>query len=401
MDIFWFGVLNGSAISFITVYFARIGGTGSQVGLLGAMPAIVAILFTIPAGIWLQKGKTNQKVVTASFFHRIFYLLWVPIPVLFVNSLQIELLLFITFIMSFPGTLLQVGFNALFAESVPGKWRGYVAGVRNAFLAITTIVISLLCGQLLINIAFPLNYQIVFGIGFIGAILSSVHLLLLIKQLRKIHEINTEPDSVYPLNLKTNSNIKDLFFSYRFQMPEIKENWQFYKLMLLLFIFHIAQYICIPVFPVFWVNNLKLSDNLISIGNGVFFVTVFLGSTQISKLSNRYGNRNIVGIGAMLMAFYPAIMAFSKGPFPFFVASLIGGFAWALVGGLLVNYLLEKIPEENRPPYLSLYNLIFYSAVLIGSLSGPEIVKLIGLPVALILFSFLRLGAGAAIIWKG
>lgn len=72
MDILWFGVLNGSAISFITVYFARIGGTGYQIGLLGALPAIVAIVFTIPAGIWLQKGEANQKVVAASFIHRIF-----------------------------------------------------------------------------------------------------------------------------------------------------------------------------------------------------------------------------------------------------------------------------------------------------------------------------------------
>lgn len=157
----------------------------------------------------------------------------------------------------------------------------------------------------------------------------------------------------------------------------------------------------IPVFPVFWVNNLKLTDSLISIGNGVFFVTVFLGSMQIAKLSNRYGNRKMVGTGALLMAFYPAIMAFSEGPFLYFVASLIGGFAWALVGGLLVNYLLEKIPEENRPPFLSLYNLIFYTAVLIGSLSGPEIAKIVGLPVALLIFSFLRLSAGAAIFWKG
>jgi hypothetical protein len=103
----------------------------------------------------------------------------------------------------------------------------------------------------------------------------------------------------------------------------------------------------------------------------------------------------------MLMAVYPGIMAFSKGVALYMVASLGGGLAWAFVGGLLVNYLLEKIPEQNRPPYLAIYYLIFYDAVLIGSLAGPEIGKLVGLPVALLIFGLLRLSAGAAIIWKG
>ena len=150
----WFGVLNGSSISFITIYFARIQGTGTQIGLLGALPAIVALIFTLPVGTWLQYGNTNLKVINASFIHRIFYLLWVPIPLLFLKQTQIELLLIITFIMSFPGTILQVGFNSLFAESVPANLRGYVAGVRNALFAIVSILATLISGQILNEVKF-------------------------------------------------------------------------------------------------------------------------------------------------------------------------------------------------------------------------------------------------------
>jgi hypothetical protein len=128
MDILWFGILNGSSISFITIYFARISATGTQIGLLGALPAIVALIFTLPVGTWLQNGNSDLKVINASFVHRIFYLLWVPVPLLFIDKTQIELLLLITFVMSVPGTILQVGFNSLFAESVPINLRGYVAG---------------------------------------------------------------------------------------------------------------------------------------------------------------------------------------------------------------------------------------------------------------------------------
>ena len=384
MDILWFGILNGSSISFITIYFARISATGTQIGLLGALPAIVALIFTLPVGTWLQHGNSDLKVINASFVHRIFYLLWVPVPLLFIDKTQIELLLLITFVMSVPGTILQVGFNSLFAESVPINLRGYVAGVRNALFAIVTILATLMSGQILIRLIFPINYQIVFGIGFIGAMMSSVHLWLLIRR-RKDLQNSTEKsnDLVIKTGKKRNYFIR-LVSLYRFKWPKFIENRHFYTVMGLLFVFHIAQYLCIPVFPVFWVNNLHLSDSIISLGTGAFFVTVFLGSTQISKLSTKYGNKTIVGIGAMLMAIYPGIMAISNGVVLYMVASLGGGLAWAFVGGLLVNYLLEKIPEQNRPPYLAIYYLIFYAAVLIGSLAGPEIGKLVGLPVALL-----------------
>lgn len=399
LDILWFGVLNGSSISFITVYFARIGGSGSQIGFLGALPAIVAILFTVPAGIWLQKGDANRKVVIASFVHRVFYLVWIPIPFLFTNSLEIQLFLIVTFLMSIPGTILQVGFNGLFADTVPTEWRGHVAGVRNALLAVATIISSLICGQLLIKIPFPVNYQVVFAMGFTGAMLSSIHLLLLIRQYGKIsinRPINNESSNIRDDKF-TSRRIKPAFIDW----PKINNNPHFYKIMMLLFFFHLAQYMCVPVFPIFWVKYLKLTDNLISLGNGVLFVTVFLGSLQISKLSKKHGNKKIVGIGGLMMALYPGIMAFSKGPFLYFVASMVAGFAWSLAGGLLVNYLLEKIPEKNRAPYLSLYNLFFFSAVLLGSLFGPVFGDLIGITNALILFAVLRLAAGAAILWKG
>jgi MFS family permease len=401
MDVLWFGILNGSSISFITIYFARISATGTQIGLLGALPAIVALIFTLPVGTWLQHGNSDRKVINASFIHRIFYLLWVPIPLLFIDKVQIELLLSITFIMSIPGTILQVGFNSIFAESVPINLRGYVAGVRNALFAIVTILATLISGQILIKLVFPINYQVVFGIGFIGAMMSSVHLWLLIHRRKDLQNSTEKSGEVLRRTKKKRSYFFRLVSLYRFKWPEIKENRHFYTVMGLLFFFHIAQYLCIPVFPVFWVNNLHLSDNIISLGTGAFFVTVFLGSTQISKLSIKHGNKAIVGIGAMLMALYPGIMAFSNGIVLYMVASLIGGLAWAFVGGLLVNYLLEKIPEQNRPTYLAIYYLIFYAAVLIGSLAGPEIGKIIGIPTALFIFGLLRLSAGAAIIWRG
>ena len=54
-------------------------------------------------------------------------------------------------------------------------WRGHVAGVRNAMLALTSTITTLGCGYLLTHIAFPTGYQWVFGIGALGALFSTIH----------------------------------------------------------------------------------------------------------------------------------------------------------------------------------------------------------------------------------
>ena len=168
-DIFWFGVLSGSTMAFVSIFAARLGATGLQIGLLAAGPALVNLLFSLPAGSWLD----GQPLVRASFWsamlHRLGYLALIGLPCLMGSSGQILALVLITLLMSLPGTTLAIGFNALFAEVVPEEWRAEVVGKRNAILAVSMTVSTLLSGKLLDRFAFPLNYQIVFGLGAVGA----------------------------------------------------------------------------------------------------------------------------------------------------------------------------------------------------------------------------------------
>ncbi len=78
--------------------------------------------------------------------------------------------------MAVAGTVLAIAFNAMFAEVLPPEWRAHAVGRRNIILAISITLGTLLCGQILDRLIFPYNYQIVFLIGAVAAILSSHHL---------------------------------------------------------------------------------------------------------------------------------------------------------------------------------------------------------------------------------
>jgi MFS family permease len=157
----------------------------------------------------------------------------------------------------------------------------------------------------------------------------------------------------------------------------------------------------IPVFPLFQVNYLKFSDEFISLGSSVFNMAVFLGSTQLERLSKRLGNKRAVGIGILALAFYPGIMSQTQGIGVFLLASVVGGLAWSMVGGAIYNYLMEHVPMHNSPPYFAFYNMALNAAILIGSLLGPLIVAQIGFVPALIAMAVGRFLSGAAILKWG
>ena len=178
-DIGWYGVLAGSSINFLNIYAARLGANGFEIGLLTAMGAIMSLTLAIPAGHWIETRPVGKAVFWSSVIYRVGFLLWIPLPWLFGNSGQIWALIILALLMAIPLTPLSVGFNALFASSVPNEYRAHVAGIRNVVLSITYMISCVGSGYLLNQLAFPIGYQIVFGIGFFGAMMSSLHLYLI------------------------------------------------------------------------------------------------------------------------------------------------------------------------------------------------------------------------------
>ena len=391
LDIGWFGVLSGSAVNFINVYATRLGATGFQIGLIGAVSAVVSLFIAIPAGRWIEKRNTGRAVFRASVVYRLGFFLWILLPWLFSNEIQIWALILLTFLMAIPLTPLAVGFSALFAEAVPTDWRAHVAGVRNIVLSIAFMASSLISGYILKEVPFPIGYQIVFGIGAFGAAMSSLHLYFIKPLQTASPALPTQPKA---------DSVKSGSSPFKALRLDIWKT-HYRNVLLGLFAFHFAQYLAIPIFPIYNVRILELNDNQIGIGTALFYLTVLLGSTQLRKMVHKLGHKNLTGWSVASMAAYPLILSVSTEVWHFYAVSLIGGLSFAMVSGSYANYMLEHIPANDRPTHLAWYNIILNAAVLIGSLAGPVIADQIGLSQALVLIAVLRFFSGLSILKMG
>ncbi|HEY9089182.1 MAG TPA: MFS transporter [Anaerolineaceae bacterium] len=390
-DVAWYGVLNGSTISFLTIYATRQGASEMQLGLINAIPAVINLLFAIPVAAWLSRRSMRRGVFLSAVAYRFFYLLLIPLPALLLPAAEVWIVIGITLLMAVPGTALQVGFNSLFAEAVPIEWRGHVTGIRNALLAFSTTVSTLLCGYMLAKIQFPFGYHVVFALGFLGGLMSTIYLA-------RVRPVNNYPGQMNtPGAIAVKQSALRGWVQRNFPVHVLRGSYG--VVMLLFFLFHYGQYVAIPVFPIFSVNELRLNDQVISIGTGLFNVATFFGSLQLAKVVRRLGNKRVMVIGASMLGIYPFLFALAHGIGLFLLASLVGGLTWALVGGAMFNFLLEKVPDENRAPYLAVYTLVLNAAVLIGSFSGPALAQWVGLRPAMIAFALVRWGAAVA-FWR-
>jgi MFS family permease len=260
--------------------------------------------------------------------------------------------------------------------------------------AIAYMLTSLIAGYILKNTEFPGGYQVIFVIGAFGAAMSSYHIYH-VKPL--LDEMIAPPSAPIPVSEPKPVPPRGMTAALRLDVWQS----QFKNVLLALFIFHFAHYLSNPLYPIFNVRVLNLNDSHLGNGTALYYLSVLIASTQLGRIVHRFGNKRVTGWGVAGMATYPIMLAFAHNVWQFYVLSFIGGFLFALVNGAYANYMLERIPPDDRPSHLAWYTIMFNFAVLASSLIGPVAADAIGLIPALVAFGVARILAGLFLLKWG
>jgi MFS family permease len=407
LDILYWGILGGSFISFLGIYLARIGASSFQISLLSAGPALVNLLISLPAGKWLENRSYIKAAFITSILHRTGYVLILLGMLFFVEQIHTPIIISITVIMSIPGAVLMIAFNAMFAEIIPPERRGLVVGRRNALLAVSMTSGALISGQLLERISFPQNYQIVFGIGILGGILSCYEIGKIRWEAgRKTPAGNSRPilDPGRPgwVGLPfARRHIPGMRFLTRgVELLNFENVRKDFKIFLgAMFFYYITQNLVVPLFPIYSVDVMGLSDQNISLGTAFFQVAVFFTSLQLGRVSDRIGHYRLMVVSILGYAAFPLFIGLSPTVTAYMAGAAVGGIGWGFLGGAVANRLMERVPEVDRALHMALFNIIVNLGVLTGAMLGPLLSDYTGLQAAILIGGTLRL-LTSLVLWR-
>jgi predicted MFS family arabinose efflux permease len=166
-------------------------------------------------------------------------------------------------------------------------------------------------------------------------------------------------------------------------------------------LFYAFQTLPAPLFPLAFVRELRMTDGEISLGTALYHGAVLAASTQLGPLTKRWGHRRMLIAGALVYSVYPAFIGAAHDATLYWIASAIGGVTWALAGASLVNRLMERVPQDDLPAHMALYNIALNLGLLGGSLLGPQFASWLGLRQALWLSAGLRMLSGVLFMMWG
>ena len=393
-DIGVWGFYVGSTIVFLPVYAARAGATPYEIGLLNALPALVALFSSAPMGMLVRSISPRKIVLLAGFFGRGGLLVYALIPWLAPADYQVEALLWAAVLLALPNTLVAICFGPFFLASCPSDWRGSVVAARIAIMSVLQFATTLLCGQILsgtffhIHIPFPLNYQLVFFIGFAGAF-ATLYMIYHVTEIEAPPPAPAAPAMAGPAG------------RLRALLPVLDGAGKHYLwVALLMFSLNFTGFMTVPLVPDFLVHTLKLGDGIISVGSAVSSLIVFLISLFVARLARRTGNRRASVGGIILISAQFVILSQAHAPGLYLLSMVLGGIANGILASALYNYQLDVLPPADRTVWSSWNSMLGNGAALLGSIAGPAFAALTGTPQALLFLALARLVIGVVIwIW--
>ncbi len=386
-DLVWLGITTAVG-TYTNVYAIRLGASKHLLGLKASVPSLITLILRLPAAQWMERTDDRQRLIVRSLlaaraiYFAIFLLPWLNRLPLLRDIPPAYVLVGLVLLMNVPNAISAAGWDAFFADVVPEQLRARVIGTRNMMTHLAMLLLVPLIGAFLEWVSFPLNYQLVYLMAFIGAMGSVWH----------VHRIRVPPTAAASRRRTrgiTWREVRDIF----------RGNREFTILVAGIFVYQWAVNLAAPLFSVYYVQVLGASESWIGLRTTIASIVSILAFRFWPPQLERYGEQSVLRIVTPLTVLFPLLTGLTGTLTPhLFIVAIPRLFASA---AMLARYnlLLRISPDDRRPTYIALYAILFHSAATVAPMVGVWLSDLIGLRNVFFVAAGLRLLA-SVFYWK-
>ncbi|MCD6286069.1 MAG: MFS transporter [Anaerolineae bacterium] len=359
------GLMMGGIFSFLAVFLVRLGATTLQTSLLTSLPAIVMVISSLPSGAFIQKQRDLVRLTNiVRLFHRGSILLVALLPS-FVHEHLIEVIIFLWTVKAITNAMLESSWMAVVAEVIPARRRASVNGMRWTVMGITTALAGALFGTMLDTIAFPLNYQIVFIISFLGGATGMVFW-------GKIRI----PENVQVTRQKRRTKSIQAQLSAYWQSIRVPA---FLRYELTISVLRLALNLPVALYSIYWIRELNTSDLWIGWRATASQLAMIVGYFLWGRVVQRRGHVIPLLVCTLGVGFTPVLTAFIPGQTWLPAIAIIQGLFITGMNLSTFDILFAVCPDDRRPTFFAVNTMLASLMIFLAPMLGSALADRIGI----------------------
>jgi MFS family permease len=353
-------VMSGAGDAYVAPFALSLGANNFQIGLLSSLPALFSPVAQI-VGSWLMENHSRKKIMSIGAF--IQALMWLPVLVLgliywYGVSNYIPTILIIAYgIYAIFGAIGGPAWFSLLGDIVPAKIRGTYFGKRNKICTAVTVAATVLA-------AFVLDYFKLKGMVLLG--FAAIFLAAGISRMISAYLLSRHYDPAFKLE-------DGYYFSFwQFVKKAPSNNFGIFVIYVGLIYFSVL--VAGPFFTVYMLKNLSFSYTTLMFVNISATVFTLIFSPVLGKFADKYGNRELLKIGGIIIPFLPLLWLVSDNPWYLsFVPQLLSGLGWAAFNLAASNFIYDIVTPQRRGICITYFNIFVYAGTFLGATVGGVI----------------------------
>ena len=379
--------LAGAASPFLPVFLARLGATNFQVGLLSSMPAFTGLFIAIAVGRLLQRQRNVVPWFSGARLLVISAYAATGIAPFFVSGNALVVTILAVWAMAtLPQTMVAVAFTVVMNSVAGPNHRYELMSRRWSVLGLTTSITVAVVGQVLELFRFPVNYQVVFMALSVAGLVSyyfSSHIDI--------------PDCVPPVSPAGRSSAQKL----RDVIDLVWGEKKFVQFIVQRFIFLTGVSLAAPLFPLYYVREVKASDASIGLITTASSLVMVLGYSLWTRTTKKRGSRVVLLTATFGLSLYPALVASTHLVPVIIVFAGIAGIFQAGMDLVFFDEMMKTVPFEYSATFVSLAQSMSFLSAVVSPLVGTALASAIGITWALVISTLIRLsGVAMFAFWK-
>ena len=397
------------AAPFLPLYAYYLGASSTQIGLLTALPALLANVLQIPAAFLAERWRRRKLMCVAGIAsQRLPFVAVAALPFFLGGQEALAAFMALLCVRAGLGSAATPAWTSLMADLTPRRLRGTYFANRNILCNVAALAAALGAAVVMRFLGEPAGYQVVFALaGILGGIGAYAFLRFpdFDSEPRRHGRAPGRPPGRRAVPEPENKRLSvpatggaHRGANLRHALEAVKAERRFLAFTLSSFLWGFGVTLPQPLFAVYFVDELGGTAGMWGLVSGASIVATILGQRYWGPLADRLGGKQVMAVSGIFCGMIPLWWVLAQAPGHGYIINLLGGYFWAGYNLAAFNLLLEVTPDEHRTTFVAGYNGLVGVSHFLGPLIGGIVADYTGIEPVMLVSAALRLLGLAAFV---